>query len=287
MNSMFEQIEIGVSRSLKIRKYQIPNLDIPYHHHPEIELVLVLKSTGKVFVKNTMKSFSPGDLFLFDSNVSHLLINDEEYYNDDLSSEFIVIQMHSDLFKNYLLALPEFRNIERLLYKASGGIKFSDIRNSVAFDCIYTALNYTGFQRTIQILTLLESLWANTTFEIIDKISTIQETINQPSRIQKVNKFISQNYHRDISLEEVANIACMNKSSFCRYFKEHTRKTFSQYLNELRVDYAAKLLAEQSFTVSKICYEVGYNSVPYFIKKFKNITGVSPKQYRMKYGQGV
>ncbi|MBQ4821662.1 AraC family transcriptional regulator [Aquimarina sp. MMG016] len=287
MNTMFEQIDIGVSQSLKIKKYQIPNLDIPYHHHPEIELVLVVRSTGKVFVRNTIKPFSPGDLFVFDANVPHLLINDEEFYNNTLNAEFIVIQIHTDLLKNNLLLLPEFNNIKHLLDRASHGIKFTDIRNSEAFNLIRSAYHKDGIYRLIDVIALLENLNSENDFELMDIISSTPQNLEQPERIQKINKFISQNYHEDISLEEVASIASMNKSSFCRYFKKYTRKTFSQYLNELRVDYASKLLIESSFTVTKICYDVGYNHVPYFIKKFTGIKGLSPKQYRTKYRQNV
>lgn len=280
MTPMFEQIEIGSSQSLKIKKYQVRNLDIPYHFHPEIEIVLILKSTGKVFIRNAVTPFVPGDLFIFGPNVPHLLINDKIYYNKTFDVEVIVIQFHHDLFNRHLLILPEFRNIQKLLDQSKAGLKFPNIIKESLHDQLIQLLNHSGISRFATVISILDELQTTLQFELVDKFNPRSIDPKVPERIQKINRFLLQNYNRNISLAEVAEIANMNKSSFCRYFKEHTRKTFSQYLNELRIDYASKLLVEDSFSISRICYEIGYNNLPYFIRQFRRIQGMSPKQYR-------
>ncbi len=283
MNAMFEQIEIGASQSIKIKKYHFSKIDIAYHYHPEIEIVLILSSTGKVFVRNSMVEFKPGDLFIFGSNVPHLLINDKIYLNGELEVKLLVIQFHPDLFGNHLFNLPELMSVQKLINNSNAGIKLESNKKWAKENAIADILNANNIERFTKILLMLDRIQRKHKFVFIDKFSEHNDTTNVPIRIQKVIKFLLQNYHREISLDEVSNIANMNKSSFCRYFKLHTNKTFSEFLNELRIDYASKLLMEGSLSISSIGYEVGYNNLPYFIKRFYKIKGVNPKEYRAKF----
>ena len=91
------------------------------------------------------------------------------------------------------------------------------------------------------------------------------------------------NYTRDVQLEEAAQLVNLNKSSFCRYFKLRTHKTFSEFLNGIRIVHACKLLTNYNMTVSRICYEVGYNNISHFNRQFKRITGLTAKEYQKKY----
>lgn len=286
MNPMFEQVGIGTSQSLKVKQYVLPNLDIPYHHHPEIEIVFVISSSGKVFVKNSVLPFQKGDLFMFGSNVPHLFINDKVYYDEELKTKevkLIVIQFHSELFNDKFLRLPEFKGIEKLIHQSMYGIKYSNIPNSEIHHRALELERARGIDRLVKAISLLELLRADHKFEAIDKFGGNDLELKVNTRMEKINRFLLQNYQRDVSLDEVAGIANMTKSSFCRYFKEHARRTFSEYLNELRIDYACKLLMEGSFSISRISYEVGYNSIPYFIQRFRKIHHISPKEYRMKF----
>ena len=99
----------------------------------------------------------------------------------------------------------------------------------------------------------------------------------------KVKAFLHREYTRNISLKEVADIAGMNQSAFCRYFLEKTSKTCFQYINELRITYACKLLLERKLTISQICHEVGYNNISNFNRQFKKVTGYTPTEYRFEF----
>ncbi len=106
-------------------------------------------------------------------------------------------------------------------------------------------------------------------------------------RLGRVHEYIMNNFNRDISLTDVADIALMNKSAFCRYFKKATKKSFSQYLNEIRIGYACKLLQERTdTTISEIAFQVGYNNLSNFNRQFKIITGYAPKAYLRCLTQG-
>ena len=95
--------------------------------------------------------------------------------------------------------------------------------------------------------------------------------------------FLMNNYTREIQLEEVAGLVNLNKSSFCRYFKYRTHKTCSQFLNEIRIAHACKLLINGELSISEICYETGYNNISHFNRQFKLITGLTAKAYTNKY----
>ena len=94
--------------------------------------------------------------------------------------------------------------------------------------------------------------------------------------MKRVNKFLLQNYNKEISLELVASIAMMNKTSFCRYFKIQTGKTFSTFINDLRIHYSKKLLIGGTYSIKRIAYEVGYNNPTYFTKLFTLKNAISP-----------
>jgi len=286
MNPMFEQIEIGSNKSLKLKRYVISSLDIPYHYHPEIEIVLVIKSSGNVFVRNSMTHFKPGDVFIFGTNVPHLLVNEQSHYqNENNDVELLVIQFNSTLFNSRLTELAELSQIQRLLTLAHSGLRFHNKLNTDITKHLFELEELSGVELLMKSILLLEKLYLESKFEVIDKLSDQPDQFEVPDRIQKVTRYILNNYNSDITLDEVSKVANMNKTSFCRYFKEHTRKTFSEYINELRIDYACKLLIEGSFTVSYICYEAGYNNLTYFIRQFKKIQKMTPRQYQQRYQQ--
>ncbi len=101
-------------------------------------------------------------------------------------------------------------------------------------------------------------------------------------RIHKVYQFLIQNFHRDVELQEVSDLCNLTPNAFCRFFKSRTQKSFTQFLNELRIGHACKLLQNEVYSVSDVCYECGYNNLTNFNKFFKNITGKTPSEYRKR-----
>ena len=104
-------------------------------------------------------------------------------------------------------------------------------------------------------------------------------------RINVVMNYIMQHYANDIKVEEIASLSNLTVSSFCRYFKSRTQKTFSEFLNEVRILNACKLLVKSDMTITEICYETGYNNISHFNRQFKLITGLTAKAYTKKYKQ--
>ena len=117
--------------------------------------------------------------------------------------------------------------------------------------------------------------------------STFQNSYNksETERLNDIYNYTMSNFKQKISLEEIASISCLSVNSFCRYFKSQTRKTYSQFLIEIRIGHACKLLIENRLTVSKICVESGFNNFSNFNRYFKIISGLSPLEYKKSFSK--
>jgi AraC-like DNA-binding protein len=144
-------------------------------------------------------------------------------------------------------------------------------------------LKSSGTGRIIQLLSILEVLSASEEIQLLANPGFVQQyAVSGNDRITKVHQYIMTNFRRNISLMDVAEIANMSITSFCRFFKACTRKSFSHFLNEIRIGYACKLLLEEGHNISQVGYESGFNNMSNFNRQFKKITGKSPLQYRMQ-----
>jgi len=138
-----------------------------------------------------------------------------------------------------------------------------------------------GPSRLIELLTLLEMLATTEEYRLLASPGFVQKyNSSGTERMTLVYDYIMNHFKEDIRLEEVAAIANMTGPSFCRFFKACTRKTFSRFLNEIRIGFACKLLQEGHFSIAEICYESGFNNLSNFNRQFKKIMEESPLEYR-------
>ncbi|RYE16367.1 MAG: AraC family transcriptional regulator, partial [Sphingobacteriales bacterium] len=106
---------------------------------------------------------------------------------------------------------------------------------------------------------------------------------NDPSKIELVFKYVLDNFRTGVNSRQAASLACLNEAAFCRYFKRRTKKTFSQFVNEVRVTHATGLLLEDNFNITEICFKCGYNNLSYFNRQFKDIMKTTPLGYRKAF----
>lgn len=283
MHPFYEQVELGQHQSIKVKTYLLDVIDVPLHFHPEIELVYIKKSSGTVFVRDSRTRFTAGDIFLFGANVPHLFIDDDpiEKKGRARKSQLTVLHFKPRVFQDYLFNLPEFEAISALFSRANAGLKLSlDAKSDL--QRVFAKLAKTeGVDLLVSFISLLDKISRQKDISDIDHLNAESGfNTHMPTRLQTIVRYLIKNYQNDVSLDDIAALANMNKSAFCRYFKKHTRKTFSAYLNGLRIDYACKLLANQNHSVSHVAYRVGYNNPSYFVKQFKLIKGVTPTDYQ-------
>lgn len=255
------------------------------HLHPELQITLIQQSHGSLFVGDSISTFRPGDLFIIGPNIPHALKNDALFYeNENFKAKSISIFFSKEAFGDTFFQLPELAKINSLLNKAERGLRvLGDEKNSLS-EKIVGIVKQKGFDRLLSLFFILQELANYEKMESLSKTSfSAKNNELQSEKISSVFQFIMDNYHRPIKLEEAAEIANLSVSAFCRYFKIRTRSTFARFLNEIRVSTACKQLIETEYSVSEICYQVGFNNISNFNRQFKTITGFTPSQYLSKH----
>lgn len=268
---------------------QYDNLDHFYdrlHHHPELQLIYILDGTGDLFIGDSITTFEPGNLFLFGSNQSHLLKSDAKYFNKDCPdmSCSISIFFHEESLGKGFFDITETSVIKDLIKRTSHSMQFApDIAEEMG-ERMKALVDKSGFDRFLEILSILNDLALTEDYKHLAGVSTASPPTDKESeRINNVINYILKNYKEDIELDTIADIANYSKAAFCRFFKQRTRKTFTQFLNEVRVAQACKLLRNTDLNISQVCFESGYNNVSNFNRQFKRITETTPKDYVDKF----
>ncbi len=267
---------------LSIVLKEIPCLDSSWHYHPQYELLYISESFGIRFVGDSVSHFFPGELVLVGPYLPHLWRNDPSYYKegDENRVKTIVIKFSKNFLGEGTFSQPEFSGINNLLEQSKFGISFGKQVSTKLNDDLMKIIELPPAAQTIKLLEMLYRLSIAKDIEVLSSTDMRQYTTDNSQRIDSIIKYISINYVNDITLEDISEVACMTTNSFCRFFKKITNKSFTEFLNEVRIRNASRLLAQEEIPVSEICYSVGYNSITNFNRQFKRIIGVTPKDYR-------
>ncbi|WP_136482005.1 AraC family transcriptional regulator [Cognatitamlana onchidii] len=259
-----------------------PCLDTAWHYHPEYELLYISRSSGIRFVGDNVSHFEPGDLVLVGSNLPHLWRNDVSYYSADSKKTIktVVVKFYQDFIGDNTFEAPQFAAIKRMLSDSKYGMSFGKSVSIALKDELLSFPTLNNTQQYISLLDILHKLSMVNDKQLLSSSDMRQYTPKGAKRIDRVIRHISDNYAKDISLENISDIACMTPNSFCRFFKKKTNKSFSEFLNEIRIRNASRILIQEDFPINDICFLVGYNSITNFNKQFKKIMGRTPNQYR-------
>lgn len=187
----------------------------------------------------------------------------------------------------YFLNLPENNDIRQLLEKAKRGIMIQGSIQSLLPAFTYM-LGISGPYRIISLIALLSKIanWPNVTSLVAEPIS-VTHGMQDERRINAIYEYTMKHFKRAICLPEIAKIAGVTPNAFCRYFKQRTSKTYSQFIKELRISYVCKQLEETDRSVKALCFESGFTNMASFHRFFKHITGLSPLSYQKAYRPGV
>jgi AraC-like DNA-binding protein len=236
---------------------------------------------------NHIGNFNDGDLMFIGSNLPHVWKNDKDFYegNKDLFVDVYVIQFHEDALMKGFFDLPEFTRIKELFKLAQQGVLIiKEADQKIISELIKGVYNSKGIERLILFFRTLETIANTTDYQLLSRLGYTNSVSNADTeRINKVMNYLMDNYTQEIQLDKIADLVNLNRSSFCRYFKNKTHKTCSQFLNEIRIANACKLLITGEMTISQICYEIGYNNISHFNRQFKLINGLTAKEYAKNY----
>jgi AraC-like DNA-binding protein len=253
------------------------NTNIGWHFHPEIELVYVNGGSGKRQIGSHVSYYRDGDLILIGSNLPHCGLTDKLTGNKSET----VVQMKIDFLGNDFFKIPEMKKIQKLLEISKNGIAFNGKTKKRIGEKMEILEYQTDFQRLLSILNILNELASSDNLKVLNAEGFALETqVKDNDRINIVFNYVKANFKEDITLDEIADLVSMTVPSFCRYFKKITNKTFVKFVNEYRLVHASKLLAEQSMSITEVCFESGFNNFSHFNKSFKAFTSQNPSEYR-------
>jgi AraC-like DNA-binding protein len=254
------------------------------HQHPQLQLTLILEGKGQFLSGDYVGRFQPGDVFFLAENVPHVFRSDPEYFegvselNIAGNTVFFDFQALGKAIQEVeeLNSLQKFREMAGSCFQVTGEV-LEELSQILEGFSAFRELE--RFLFGIKLLTLLESVVC----ELIP-LNQSKPNFNERdgTRMNQVMQFLLENRFQAISLDQAAEKANLSKEAFCRFFKLRTQRTFTQYLQQLRISEAQKLLSETEFGISEIAYRVGYENLSYFNRSFKKWIGLTPSQFRKK-----
>lgn len=260
-----------------------PFFSSPWHYHPEYELVLITRSTGKRIIGDHIGYFQEGDLVLIGSQLPHVYDNDPIYSEGvpGLKAEAIVIQFLPDFLGDQFFKAPEFQPFLECLEKSARGLKINGPTCVQVTDLMKAMLEMDGLQRLASLLSIFHKLSRTTDFELLGSPGFMNNfEVSASERVRKVTEYIMKNFTDEISLNTIADVANMTPTNFCTFFKKYYRETFVRYLNNIRIGYSCKLIGEDHKNISEIAYESGFKNISNFNRQFKRVKRIGPAEYR-------
>lgn len=270
-------------KKIWVKKIYKPHFDHPFHFHKLCELTWIEKSHGKLIIGDYVGNFSEGEVILSSPELPHLWQCDPAYYkkNKDLYTKAIGLYFPIELISRITDDIPAIHRYNDLMLRTERGLRFVGNTRRIINSKMRELSEASSLQQLGIFIQVIDILSQSDEYEILASIGYKKSyNINDIERFNEVYQFLLKNFQKDIMLEEVASICNMSPNSFCRFFKQKTQKTFTAFLNELRIGHAKKLLQNENYTIKDICYECGFNNPVHFFSIFKRIVKQTPKEFR-------
>lgn len=256
-----------------------------WHHHPEYELVLIVKGRGKRMVGDHIDRFEENDLVLVGQYLPHEWLCDEEFYNspEGFQGVGIVYQFLNDFMGPEFFDIPEHRSLKFLLDESSRGIEFFDATKEKIISIMLNNYKLDGTERLYSLFSIFNILSKTNDYKLLASpgfTEPIHSTLNDP--MQKALEYILQHFQERVSIKEMIGITNMSNTAFSQAFKKSYRMTFKEYLLKIRIGYACKLLNDASLNISQIGYNCGFENMSNFNRQFRKLKGMTPSEYQNK-----
>lgn len=286
MKPQLLKVQTTPSFSFSIRIDEVPHVNNRWHYHSELELIYFQQGKGTRFVGDHIGNFEKGDVVLLGSNLPHYWRFDNVYFEHphEHQADVRVIHFNDNFWGDRFINLPENIKLKTLFERAKRGLIIQGHGKVKVIKLINDLTDAEGIKRIILLLEVLNIIAESEDIATISsKGFNLHMEKEERDRINAVYNFAMNNFKRKISLAEPAEIAGLSSNSFCRYFKSRTGKTFSRFLNEIRVGHACRLLVDGKLSVKEICYDSGFNNFASFHKNFKTITSKSPLSFQKDF----
>jgi AraC-like DNA-binding protein len=286
MKPQLLKVSAGPASSFSVRRDLVPYINNRWHYHTEVELIHFKEGNGTQFIGDNIKPFRSGDVLLVGSDIPHYWSFHDNYFEDKCLSSPDVRVAHfcENFWGAQFLDLPENQSIKLVLERAKRGLQVNGKTREIIADLLEKMLTAQGTKKILLLMDALSTIANSDEITLLSSMGFRQNLKEeQNDRINCVYQYSLANYKRKIQMQEIAGVANMSPNSFCRYFKSRTRKTYSNFLIEIRVGIACKLLLEDRLSIKQICFESGFQNFASFHKYFKMITLKTPLTYQREY----
>lgn len=281
MKVEYEKISPDTGSSFRLIHWKSENDRYFWHYHPEYEIVFVRKGSGKLHIGEHLKNYEEGELVFIGPDLPHTGFG----YGVIGEHEEIVVQLRKDFLGEEFMQKPELLHIRELFERAKQGLSFQGKARKIVSAKLQKMLSLSHFEKLVELLNILHTLATTTEFSVLNTADKrFDFSHKDENRINRVYEYVEQNYQKSIDIQAVADLANLTVPSFCRYFKKITHITYTDFVNEYRINQACRLLFENK-PIADICFEVGFNNISHFNKTFKQLKGVSPREYKANLNQ--
>lgn len=284
MKPHFHKVPLQLESSFSIR--HDTSFGSLWHYHPELELHYLIRGEGVRFIGDNISNFAPGEIVLMGENLPHKWHCQEEVAppKPRYGVEAIVLHFSPNCMGNDMLTLPEARLLPLLFEKAKKGMVILDETRDKLVPFIEAACKAENLDRLIALLTILKILSETKDYhQITTEQSFYQSDKYETERLNVVCSYSMANYSKSITLEQIAGITNLTTTSFCRYFKLMTNKTYYDFLTEIRISHACRFLIEDKLSIEQIADSCGFYNISNFYRQFKKVIGVTPLTYKREY----
>ncbi|WP_169540093.1 AraC family transcriptional regulator [Niabella aurantiaca] len=269
------------------RSFDLPFFSTEFHFHRECQLVYVMQSEGKRIVGDSVEDFSGDELILLGSDIPHVWHNDNRYFSGEaarkINARSVALFFHPDRLIALLSRFMSTVKLEGVLNRSQQGMKFTGSEKERIRQLLLGMATQDELNRFVSLLRIIEQLVASKEYELLagdGYTNTYQAKDSQ--RVDKVFRYIFDHFGDDIRLEDAAALVHMNKQAFCRFFKSRTQKTFVEFVNDVRISHACRMMTSGDHTIGALAYECGFNSISNFNRFFKTLKRMTPREYRKK-----
>jgi len=280
---LLNKLSSSQQQSFIIKPKIYPQAYSLWHHHKEYEILYIVKNSGTAYVGDKIFPYQSGTLMLFSADLPHMFVPILDAANNHNNGiDAFVLHFSIETINTLIGCIPEFQSLNTLFNNWKRGMIFNNVKKNKDILKIMKEIsgenNYVNMTHFFELLNLLEK---DKDFEFIANPGFVKSINHSKGRLETVYEYTINNFNdSSICLEKIAASINMNRAAFCRYFKKVTNKTYIQFLNEIRIGHACKMLIEEeNKSITDVAFLSGFNNMSNFNRQFKLVKGKSPSTY--------
>ena len=285
MSVLLEKIIVKEDESFSIGVFQDNLEKSSWHYHNNYEISFITEGSGKRIVGDSIEEFQPGDLAFIGRNLPHVWIADKESRTPSTRTlEMVFLQFTSNVLSSQLLSLPEFSFVKRALDLSERGIQIVGQTLNEVSEIMLQLPYLKNFDRMLNFFKMMDIIGkSKSNVHLASKNYLKLRFTTGNKRIETIHEYLMNNYHEEVNLSRLAELVNMAEGSLCRFFKMNMGITLFEYINQIKIEFACKLLMDQDLIITEVCFDSGFNNISHFNKQFKKTKGVTPSEYRKRF----